>query len=410
MQDALALRHRVIATMREILNDRDFLEIETPDLTRSTPEGARDYLVPARVQPGTFYALPQSPQLFKQLLMIGGLERYYQIARCFRDEDLRADRQPEFTQLDLEMSFVTEDDVIAVMEAVMGEVFERDGFAVAPPPWPRMTFAEAMSRYGIDRPDTRFGLELHDLGDALARTGVQGLRGRARLRRGRARDQRGPARAAALRARRAHRAGKAARRQGLVWAFVQEGEEGWRSPIAKFLSAEEIAALSAKLGASPGDLLLIVADKLTTAGQALSALRLELGRRFGLIDSSRHEILWVVEFPAFFWNPEEGRWDSLAPSVHGADRRPRRSRQRRLPGVRPRARWLRDRRRVDPYPSAVRSRSGCSSCSGLTPTRRRRGSGSCSTRSDTGRRRTAGSRWGSTGSSPRSRAASRSAT
>ncbi|HZU61994.1 MAG TPA: aspartate--tRNA ligase, partial [Solirubrobacteraceae bacterium] len=170
MQEAIALRHRVIATMREVLNDRDFLEIETPNLTRSTPEGARDYLVPARVSPGSFYALPQSPQLFKQLLMIAGFERYYQIARCFRDEDTRADRQPEFTQLDLEMAFVQEDDVIECMEAVMGAVFEREEFPVAPPPWPRMTFAEAVSRYGIDRPDTRFGLELHDLGDILAGT------------------------------------------------------------------------------------------------------------------------------------------------------------------------------------------------------------------------------------------------
>ena len=168
--DALALRHRVIATMREVLNDRDFLEIETPFLTRSTPEGARDFLVPARMQPGSFYALPQSPQLFKQLLMIGGFERYYQIARCFRDEDTRADRQPEFTQLDVEMAFVDEDDVIDVMEAVMGAVFERERFDVPPPPWPRMTFAEAVARFGIDRPDTRFGLELHDLGEALAGT------------------------------------------------------------------------------------------------------------------------------------------------------------------------------------------------------------------------------------------------
>src|SRR5206468_2001806 len=162
MQEALALRHRVIATMREVLDDRDFLEIETPFLTRSTPEGARDFLVPARIQPGSFYALPQSPQLFKQLLMVGGLERYYQIVRCFRDEDARADRLPEFTQLDLEMAFVHEDDVLETLEVVMGTVFDRTGFAVAPPPWPRMTYAEAMSRFGSDRPDTRFGLELRD--------------------------------------------------------------------------------------------------------------------------------------------------------------------------------------------------------------------------------------------------------
>jgi aspartyl-tRNA synthetase len=310
MQDALALRHRVIATMRAILNDRDFLEIETPDLTRSTPEGARDYLVPARIQPGTFYALPQSPQLFKQLLMIGGLERYYQIARCFRDEDTRADRQPEFTQLDLEMSFVTEDDVIEVMEAVMGAVFEREGFAVAPPPWRRMTFAEAVSRFGIDRPDTRFGLELHDLGDALARTEFKvfagALAGGGVVRGINAGPRELPRSELDALTELARQHGA----KGLVWAFVQEGEEGWRSPIAKFLTPDEIAGVNGRLGASPGDLLLIVADELTTAGQALSALRMELGRRFGLIDESRHEILWVVDFPAFFWNPEEGRWDS----------------------------------------------------------------------------------------------------
>ena len=214
LQRTIALRHRVVATMREVLNERDFLEIETPYLTRSTPEGARDYLVPARIQPGSFYALPQSPQLFKQLLMIGGMERYYQIARCFRDEDTRADRQPEFTQLDVEMAFVEEDDVIDCMEAVMGAVFEREGFDVPSPPWPRMTFAEAVSRYGIDRPDTRFGLELHDLADAL--TGTQfkvfaDVLASGGVVRG---INAGRARAAALGSRRADRAGQAARCQG----------------------------------------------------------------------------------------------------------------------------------------------------------------------------------------------------
>jgi aspartyl-tRNA synthetase len=309
LQRSIALRHRVVATMREILNERDFLEIETPYLTRSTPEGARDYLVPARVQPGSFYALPQSPQLFKQLLMMSGFERYYQIARCFRDEDTRADRQPEFTQLDVEMAFVHEDDVIDATEAVMGEVFERAGFDVPPPPWPRMTFAEAVARYGIDRPDTRFGLELHDLGEALSGTEfkvfadvlgrddgvVRGINAGARELPRRDLD-------ALTELAKQHGA------KGLVWAFVQD--DGWRSPIAKFLSEREIAAVQARLEASSGDLLLIVADEVTTVGQSLSALRLELARRFELIPPGRHDILWVVEFPAFFWDPDAQRWDA----------------------------------------------------------------------------------------------------
>jgi aspartyl-tRNA synthetase len=308
LQRALALRHSVIATMREVLNDRDFVEIETPYLTRSTPEGARDYLVPARIQPGSFYALPQSPQLFKQLLMIGGFERYYQIARCFRDEDTRADRQPEFTQLDIEMGFVDEDDVIDTMEAVMGAVFERAGYAAPPAPWPRMTFAEAVSRFGSDRPDTRFGLELHDLGDALARTEfkvfadvlsaggvVRGLNA-------------GPRELARSELDELTELARRHGAKGLVWAFVQE--QGWRSPIAKFLSEPELEAITTRLTGHPGDLLLIVADQATTVGQALSALRLELANRFSLVPPGRHDVLWVVEFPAFFWDEEGQRWDA----------------------------------------------------------------------------------------------------
>ena len=316
MQDALARRHRVIATMREVLNARDFLEIETPYLTRSTPEGARDYLVPARIQPGSCYALPQSPQLFKQLLMIGGLERYYQIARCFRDEDARADRLPEFTQLDIEMAFVHEDDVIDCMEAVMGAVFEREGFDVSRPPWRRMTFDEAVARYGIDRPDTRFGLELKDLGEALAQTefkvfaDVLGGGGVVRGINAGARELPRSELDTLTELARQHGA------KGLVWAFAQSGAQEWpprewRSPVAKFLRWEEIGAINERLDAKPGDLLLIVADEATTAGQALSALRMELAHRFDLIPAGRHEILWVVEFPMFLWHPDEQRWDPL---------------------------------------------------------------------------------------------------
>jgi len=308
MREALELRHDVVRAIREVLNGRDFLEVETPFLTRSTPEGARDFLVPARTAPGSFYALPQSPQLFKKLLMIGGLERYYQIVRCFRDEDSRADRLPEFTQLDVEMSFVQEEDVIDVMEAVLGTVFERAGFDVAPPPWPRMCFAEAVGRFGSDRPDTRFGLELHDLSDAVAGSEfkvfsstlaaggvVRGLNAGARELPRSELD-------ALTELARQHGA------RGLVWAFVNP--DGWRSPIAKFLTPEQISAVNARLGATAGDLLLIVADQADTAGQALGALRLELGRRFELIPAGRHDILWVVEFPMFTWHPEEQRWDA----------------------------------------------------------------------------------------------------
>jgi aspartyl-tRNA synthetase len=308
MLEALTIRHEAVATMREALNERDFLEIETPFLTRSTPEGARDFLVPARTAPGSFYALPQSPQLFKQLLMIGGMERYYQIVRCFRDEDARADRLPEFTQLDIEMAFVDEDDVIDTTEAVMGAVFERGGFDVAPPPWPRMTFAEAVGRFGSDRPDTRFGLELKDLGTAVSSSEFKVFSG--------AIESGGVVRGINAGAREMSRAdldaltelAKQHGAKGLVWAFVEP--DGWRSPIAKFLSEQEITAINSRLDAAEGDLVLIVADQVTTAGQSLGALRLELGRRFGLIPEGRHDILWVVEFPMFMWHPEEQRWDA----------------------------------------------------------------------------------------------------
>jgi aspartyl-tRNA synthetase len=310
LQEAIALRHRVVRTIREVLDARDFLEIETPFLTRSTPEGARDFLVPARAQPGSFYALPQSPQLFKQLLMIGGFERYYQIVRCFRDEDSRADRMTEFTQLDMEMAFVSEDDVIEAMEAVMGAVFEQSGFDVQAPPYRRMTFAEAVGRYGIDRPDTRFGLELHDLSEAVAGSGFQvfsAVLASGGVVKGINAGDRELARSdldALTELAKQHGA------KGLVWAFVQE-DGTLRSPIAKFLGDDEIARIKNRLDAWPGDLLLIVADQVTTVGQSLSALRMELAHRFKLIPEGRHDILWVVDFPAFMWEEEGQRWDAV---------------------------------------------------------------------------------------------------
>ncbi|MEA2242598.1 MAG: aspartyl-tRNA synthetase, partial [Solirubrobacteraceae bacterium] len=310
MLDALVLRHEVVRTMRETLVAEDFLEIETPILTRSTPEGARDFLVPARLAPGNFYALPQSPQLFKQLLMVGGYERYFQIARCFRDEDLRADRQPEFTQLDLEMSFVDEDDVIDVNERVMSKVFELGGLNVQAPPYPRMGYDEAMLRFGSDRPDTRFGLEITDVSDALRGSEFKvfasalGSGGVVRAINAGARDVPRKELDELTEVARRHGAG------GLVWAFVQE-DGSWRSPIAKFLSDDEVAGVTAALGAQPGDLLLAVADSADTAAASLGALRLHLGERWGLIPEGRHDVLWIVDFPMFGYNAAEGRWDPL---------------------------------------------------------------------------------------------------
>ncbi len=310
MQHALAVRHTILRAMREHLNARDFLDLETPILTRSTPEGARDFLVPARMNPGAWYALPQSPQLFKQLLMMGGFERYYQIARCFRDEDLRGFRQPEFTQLDLEMSFVEEDDVIEITETTMAHVFEAAGFSVAPPPWPRLPFAEAMLRYGSDKPDLRFGLEIAELGEAFAGTGFQVF--------SRVLDGGGVVRglnagARELPRRELDELTEVVRRfgaGGLVWAFVQE-DGSWRSPAAKALSDAERAGVAERLGARPGDLLLLVADTAAVAAQALGEVRLELSRRFGLVAEGAHQITWVVDFPMF--EPTDGGsgWTAL---------------------------------------------------------------------------------------------------
>jgi aspartyl-tRNA synthetase len=311
MQRALALRHEIVTTIRDTLNAEDFLEIETPILTRSTPEGARDYLVPNRREPGTWYALPQSPQLFKQLLMISGYDRYYQIARCFRDEDLRADRQPEFTQLDVEMAFVEEDDVIDVNERVMHAVFQKAGFdAGGPPPWRRMGYDEALLRYGVDRPDTRFGLEITDVSDALRgsefKVFASVLGGGGVVRALNAGPREAPRKILDELTEHARTFGAG----GLVWAFV-EADGSWRCPIAKFLTAEEIAAVTAALDGKPGDLLLAVADTEAVAARALGALRLELARRYDLVPEGRHEILWITDFPMFEHNEDEDRWDPL---------------------------------------------------------------------------------------------------
>jgi aspartyl-tRNA synthetase len=309
MRDAIVLRDAVVATMRELLAAEDFVDIETPILTIASPSGARDFLVPARTHRGSFYALPQSPQLFKQLLMFAGFERYYQIARCFRDEDSRADRQPEFTQLDVELSFIGEEDVLALTERVMARVFEVGGFTVAAPPWPRLTYADAVGRYGIDRPDTRFGLELHDVGELLRGSefkvfeGVLNAGGVVRA-----------VNAGAHELSRAEQDGlnEIVKRYGAkAVAPIYAGDGGWRGNLAKFFTTQAIDAVNRELGAQDGDLLLFVADREAVAAQALGALRLELGERFGLIDKTRHDVLWVTDFPMFEWSETEQRFAAV---------------------------------------------------------------------------------------------------
>jgi aspartyl-tRNA synthetase len=309
MREALLLRHKVTASMREFLGAEGFVDVETPVLTRSTPEGARDFLVPSRQQQGSFYALPQSPQLFKQLLMVSGLERYFQIARCFRDEATRADRQPEFTQLDVEMSFVEVDDVIAVNERMLKHVFEATGGPEIETPMQRMPYAEAMDRFGTDRPDLRFGLELVDLGSALADTEFKVfksvLESGGSIRGINAGNREVPRKDLDGFISRAQELGA----KGLVWAF-REGD-GWRSPTAKFLSEGELAELNRLLGAQEGDLLLLVADKRPVTDAVLGQMRLDLAERFDLIEEGEDRLVWVVDFPMFFSDEVEKRWDAV---------------------------------------------------------------------------------------------------
>jgi aspartyl-tRNA synthetase len=306
MRQALELRHKVASAMREFLSGDGFVEIETPILTRSTPEGARDFLVPSRLQRGSFYALPQSPQLFKQLLMIGGFERYFQIARCFRDEDLRADRQPDFTQLDIEMSFVDTDDVIELNERLLAFVLGECGVEVSLP-MRRIPYDEAIDRYGSDKPDLRFGLELHELTEVFRGSEFnafrQAIEGGAKVR---------GLNAGAHEMSRADLDGLVAEAtelgaKGLVWAVVEP--DGWRSPVAKFLSEDEIAQATEALSASQGDVVLIVADQPLLSAEVLGELRRRLGERLGLIDREANELTWIVDWPLLGWAADEERWD-----------------------------------------------------------------------------------------------------
>ncbi|MBN1530424.1 MAG: aspartate--tRNA ligase [Thermoleophilaceae bacterium] len=303
MRENLALRHRTVRTIREFLNDRGFLEVETPILTRSTPEGARDFLVPSRLSPGSWYALPQSPQLFKQLLVVGGTERYYQIARCFRDEDFRADRQPEFTQLDLEMGFVEEEDVFALIDPLLRDVLALGGIEVDLP-IERVPYHEVMLRYGSDRPDRRLGVEIEDVTEHVRDSGFKVFSGAVAsggvVRAIKAGGEWPRSRFDAL-TERAQSLGA----KGLAWAVVEP--DGWRSPIAKFLSEGEMTAVTAALGAGEGDAILIVADTAEVAARVLGALRVEVSD----VEPTGHDLFWVVEFPMFGWNEGESRWDPL---------------------------------------------------------------------------------------------------
>ncbi len=324
MQNNLMLRHRVIKFIRDYLDERDFIEIETPILIKSTPEGARDYLVPSRVYPGEFYALPQSPQQLKQLLMVAGMGRYFQIARCFRDEDLRADRQPEFTQLDLEMSFVEREDVLQLIEDMFIEMVPvvSDKHIVTAP-FPRFTYEESMARYGNDKPDIRFGMEIAYLDEVVKNSGFAVFSGALEAG-GTVGGIKVPG-AASYTRRELDDLAETAKRygaKGLVWVAIEgaaiegtaiEGESKWqvRSPAAKFLSGAEINGIVSTLGAEVGDLLLIVADSVKTTRDVLGRLRTDMGRRLGLLDNNVLAFAWIIDPPLVEWSEQEGRWDAV---------------------------------------------------------------------------------------------------
>ena len=310
MQHNMILRHRVAKVMRDYFDKHGFLEVETPMLTKSTPEGARDYLVPSRVNPGKFYALPQSPQIFKQILMVAGIEKYFQIVRCFRDEDLRADRQPEFTQLDVEMSFIEREDILNIMEEMIAQLFKECVGANVQTPFLRLSYKDAMDKYGSDKPDLRFGMELIDLSEAVKGSDFKvfesvltaggqvkaiNVKGYANIPR---RELDGLVNYVATYG-----------AKGLAWICFTN--EGVKSPIAKFFSEDIMKSISETAKVETGDLLLIIADKASVVANALGQLRLEMARRLNLIDQDKLNFLWVVDFPMFEYDEEEKRWVAM---------------------------------------------------------------------------------------------------
>jgi aspartyl-tRNA synthetase len=310
MAERLRLRHRALAAIRRFFDRAGFTEVETPMLTRSTPEGARDFLVPSRLQPGEFYALPQSPQLFKQILMVAGMDRYYQIVRCFRDEDLRADRQPEFTQLDVEMSFVSEEDVMSLIEAMLADVWSETIGIEVQTPFGRLPYRESMRRFGTDKPDLRYGMEIADLSEAFSGTGFRAF-GSVLAEGGVVKGFAAPEAAAWSRSELDGLVTEATTRgaTGLVWIAFSEGET--RSPVEKHLSADEVAAVRGATGAGEGDLALLVADRETRANTVLDGLRRLMAGRLDLVPEDRFEFVWITEPPLFEWSEELEKWTSV---------------------------------------------------------------------------------------------------
>lgn len=307
----LILRHKVVQAIRNNLNENEFLEVETPILINTTPEGARDYLVPSRVHEGKFYALPQSPQIYKQLLMVGGMERYYQIARCFRDEDLRADRQPEFTQVDIEMSFVNQDDIINMTESLIEDIFKAAGVEDIKGPFRRITYKEAMDRFGSDKPDTRFGLELFDITDIFANSTFEPILNVIKA-------------GGTVRALKIPNIASYSRKEmddirnlaisfgakGLAWiTYMENGEV--KSPMFKFLNEEQIESLKSRANANLGDVVFFVADNKKVVFDVLGRLRLHFGKKLDLIDNKKHDLLWVTDFPMFDYDEENKRYTSV---------------------------------------------------------------------------------------------------